>query len=530
MIHDYKFQPKTGKSHNKTRRRRSPFLIGTLAIATAVSFAYLSTPPTVEPLTEVVTIAKPQQTVSLALPAKPGSQPDGAIGTSMTTGDRTAEPLSLLSSAEIATNSGAPEGPDNESDAAGRVATQEREPDKLTEQDPVTADGPGLDTPQATLPAMSNADFRTHEIKSGESLASIFADTDLSPQLLHRIVNSSKEAEKLADIRPGQTLEFHFQDDGSLAKLILIRNRVDSIVVTANDDDFDTEIVSKAVDRRIAGAASVIESSLFVDGQKAGLTDSQIMELAAMFGWDIDFALEIRAGDQFKVLYEEQYLDGKKFRNGPILAAEFTNRGHVYTALRYTSNDGEVGYYDETGHSKRRAFIRTPIKFARVSSGFSRKRWHPVLKKWRSHKGVDYAAPTGTPIRATGAGKITFRGWKGGYGRVVIVQHGSKYQTLYAHMSKFSSRAKTGRKVKQGQIIGYVGKSGLATGPHLHYEFRVNGVHRNPLKVELPKSLKLAKSELPSFRRETADALAELRAVQSPTMVASVAAESSQTR
>ena len=245
------------------------------------------------------------------------------------------------------------------------------------------------------------------------------------------------------------------------------------------------------------------------------------MELAGIFGWDIDFALEIRAGDQFRVLYEEHYLDGEKLRDGPILAAEFTNRGQTHTAVRYADKDGEVGYYDVDGASKRRAFIRTPIKFARISSRYNPRRWHPVLKRWRSHKGVDYAAPKGTPVKATGDGRVVFRGGKSGYGKTVIIEHAGKYTTLYAHLNGYSKRSAKGKRVKQGQVIGYVGKTGLATGPHLHYEFRVNGKHRDPLRVKLPKSLSLAKSELSAFRKQTAPLLTQLAAVPSATMVAS---------
>lgn len=361
----------------------------------------------------------------------------------------------------------------------------------------------------------------SHTISSGESLATIFKAKSLSANLLHRIVNSSKTAKQLARIRPGQELRFLLDDENGLEELVLVKSPVESLHIRAGEDTFAAELVSKNVERRIASAAGTIESSLFVDGQKAGLSDAQIMELAALFGWDIDFALEIRSGDQFRLLYEEQYLGGEKYQNGPILAAEFVNKGNVYQAFRFEQNEGEIGYYDADGRNKRRAFIRTPVKFARVSSGFTNKRWHPVLKRWRSHKGVDYAAPTGTPIKATGSGKVIFRGWKGGYGRVVIVQHGSKYSTLYAHMSKFSSKAKAGSKVKQGQIVGYVGKSGLATGPHLHYEFRVNGVHKNPLTVKLPKSLPLPDSQLAAFKKQTEPLVAQLESIAQKTMVAS---------
>ncbi|MGD8955890.1 MAG: peptidoglycan DD-metalloendopeptidase family protein [Chromatiaceae bacterium] len=359
-----------------------------------------------------------------------------------------------------------------------------------------------------------------HRIAKGESLARIFAAQGLDAALLHRIVNSSKEAKSLAKIQPGQKIRFLFDENSELTRLELHRNRVESLRVGISDDDISVEQISKAVEKRTASAAAVIEASLFVDAQKAGLSDGQIMDLASIFGWDIDFALEIRAGDQFRVLFEEHYLDGEKLRDGPILAAEFTNRGKTYRAVRYEDRNGEVGYFDDDGHSKRRAFIRTPIKFARVSSRFNPKRWHPILKRWRSHKGVDYAAPVGTPIRASGDGRVSFRGTKGGYGRTVILQHAGQYTTLYAHLSKYSKRAKVGARVKQGQVIGYVGKSGLASGPHLHYEFRVHGVHKDPLRVQLPKALALPKSEIPTFRETTAPLLAQLNSIPADTMVA----------
>ena len=360
-----------------------------------------------------------------------------------------------------------------------------------------------------------------HQITKGESLARIFAEQGLEPSLLHRIVNSSKAAKKLAQLRPGQTLRFQFDENRELSRLELHRNRVESLRIAITDDEIKTEQISKSVDRQIASTAGTIESSLFADGQKAGLSDGKIMELAGIFGWDIDFALEIRAGDQFRVLYEEHYLNGEKLRDGPILAAEFTSRGKTFRAVRYEDRHGEVGYFDDDGHSKRRAFLRTPIKFARISSRFNPKRWHPVLKRWRSHKGVDYAAPTGTPIKASGDGRVVHRGTKGGYGRTVIIQHAGKYTTLYAHMSKYSKRAKVGNRVKQGQVIGYVGRSGLASGPHLHYEFRVRGKHRDPLRVKLPKSLSLPKAEIAKFRETTAPLLAQLDLIPEATMVAS---------
>jgi murein DD-endopeptidase MepM/ murein hydrolase activator NlpD len=339
--------------------------------------------------------------------------------------------------------------------------------------------------------------------------------------VLHGIVNSSDEAKGLASIRHGQLLRLRLSEGSDLEALELERSRVETLRIRIDDDTFSAERVHKDVDVRIATAAGLIESSLFVDGQKAGLSDNIIMELANIFGWEIDFALEIRAGDRFRLVYEQHFLDGEKLRDGPILAAEFVNRGETFRAIRYENRDGDVAYYDDEGRSKRRAFLRTPIKFGRISSGFNPKRWHPVLKKWRSHKGVDYAAPTGTPILASGDGRVTFRGTKGGYGNTVILQHAGKYTTLYAHMSKFARRVQNGSRVKQGQVIGYVGKSGLATGPHLHYEFRVDGVHKDPLRVKLPKSLALPETEIQDFKTVATPLLAQLEAIGQETLVAS---------
>ncbi len=359
-----------------------------------------------------------------------------------------------------------------------------------------------------------------HVVGKGENLAAIFKQQDLSPALLHRIVTSSPQAKNLARIHPGQKLFFAFDANDELQQLTLERSRIHRLEISRTEDGFLATEISRPVEKRFANATGIIESSLFVDGQKAGLSDAQIMELAQIFGWDIDFALEIREGDQFHVIFEEQYLDGEKIKNGPILAAEFINRGDTYKAVRYTDKAGDTAYYDTEGHAKRRAFIRTPVKFARISSRFTRKRWHPVLKRWRSHKGVDYAAPTGTPVKATGNGKVVFRGRKGGYGNAIFLRHGGKYTTVYGHLSRFAKGLKNGKAVKQGQIIGYVGSTGLASGPHLHYEFRVNGVHRNPLTIKLPKTVRLAKSELSRFKKLTAPLVAQLDELRAKTMVA----------
>jgi len=325
-------------------------------------------------------------------------------------------------------------------------------------------------------------------VTSGDSLARIFSRLGLSAKLLHQITNSCKEAKGLTNIRPGESLRIRLDDHGQLQELIYQRNAVEALHITLHGDGFKARTDIKQVEKRLGYLSGTIVSSFYLSAQKAGLSDALIMDLATIFGWDIDFALEIRKGDRFSVVFEEGFLNDTRYGNGRILAAEFVNRGKVYRAIRHEKDNGESDYYSPNGNSMRKAFLRAPVDFRRISSRFTKERFHPVLGKKRPHRGVDYAAATGTPIKAAGDGRVIFRGTKGGYGRTVILKHGSQYTTLYAHLSRFRSKVKNGTRVKQGQTIGYVGKSGLATGPHLHYEFRVNNRHRNPLTVKLPAS------------------------------------------
>jgi len=348
------------------------------------------------------------------------------------------------------------------------------------------------------------------QVKKGDSLSRIFSRLGLSATLLHRIVNSSKEAKQLARIRPGQFLKVKLDLEGNLLALIHERSAIESLQVLPAGDSFETRIVERGLEKRVAQATGTITNSLYEGAQRAGLSDELIMELANIFGWDIDFALEIRAGDRFSLIYEEEYLDGKKYDNGPILAAEFINRGKVFRAIRYQDDQGDSNYFSADGRSMRKAFLRAPVDFRRISSRFTKARWHPVLGKKRPHRGVDYAAATGTPIKASGDGRVTFRGRKGGYGNTVIIKHGNQYTTLYAHLSRFNRKVKKGSRVQQGQVIGYVGKTGLATGPHLHYEFRVNGVHRNPLTVKIPAAAPIDKKYRQNFASKSAPLLKQL--------------------
>ncbi|WP_275097753.1 OapA family protein [Sedimenticola hydrogenitrophicus] len=389
---------------------------------------------------------------------------------------------------------------------------------------PATGDEatPDASTPaedQEVLVSMDHGTWQEERVKPGDSLALIFSRLKLSPNLLHRIVNSSKEAKTLANIRPGEAIKVRIDQQGDLLELVHKQSEIRSLQILPTDESFAAQINDRSLEKRIASAAGTITSSLYMGAQRAGLSDALTMELANIFGWDIDFALEIRAGDQFSLIYEEEYLDGKKYRNGPILAAEFVNQGKVFRAIRFEDDEGYSSYYSPEGESMRKAFLRAPVDFRRISSRFTKARYHPVLGKKRPHMGVDYAAATGTPIKASGDGRVIFRGTKGGYGRTVMIKHGSQYTTLYAHMSKFRGNVNNGSRVRQGQVIGYVGQSGLATGPHLHYEFRVNGVHRNPLTIKLPAAEPLAKDHRAKFAQISSQLLAELDLI-AKTMVA----------
>lgn len=351
-------------------------------------------------------------------------------------------------------------------------------------------------------------------VKHGDSLASIFSRLDIPSRELLNLLAQGGATHNLKKIYPGQTLRMLTGEEGKLLRLVYQVDQLSTLEISRSGDEFEISTTHRTPERRVKNSTGTIESSLFLSAQEAGLSDSLTMELAGIFGWDIDFVLDIRQGDQFTVLYEELYLDGENIGNGDILAAEFVNQGKKYQAIRYTDKGGKTDYYSLDGKSMRKAFLRSPVEFSRISSGFSLGRKHPILNKIRAHKGVDYAASRGTPIKATSNGKIVHRGNKGGYGKTIIIQHGTKYSTLYAHMSNYRKGLKQGSRVKQGQIIGYIGSSGLATGPHLHYEFRVDGVHRDPLRVKLPGAEPLDKQYIDDFMAKAESLVAQLDLVR----------------
>ena len=331
-------------------------------------------------------------------------------------------------------------------------------------------------------------------VKPGESLALIFSRLGLSSNSLYKIMSLGKETSILKTLIPGDKLKFHIEDN----QLIALQYEMELtkiLKVSKKDNKFITEKINIKLDSITKNANGIINDSLFLSGQKAGLSANLIMQLVAIFGWDIDFVLDIRKGDSFTILYEEQYKNGTKVAEGPIIAAEFINQGKAIRAIRYSENNERSNYYAVNGDAMRKAFLRTPVDFfSRISSRFSLGRKHPVLNKIRAHKGVDYAAPMGTPVKATGDGVVAFAGKDGGFGRKIKLKHGGAYSTVYAHLQRIGKNIRRGKEVKQGQIIGYVGSTGLSTGPHLHYEVIVNGKKINSQKLNLPSG-KILKGE-----------------------------------
>jgi murein DD-endopeptidase MepM/ murein hydrolase activator NlpD len=346
-------------------------------------------------------------------------------------------------------------------------------------------------------------------VHSGDTLDQLFRKNDLDLANLAAIVSLPEAAESLRLLRPGDELTIE-HEGRQLVSLYRDLDLTNSLRISRGESGYTAEIIERPVDIRKRLAYGRIDSSLFESAVAAGMSDKLVMSLAGIFAWDVDFVLDIRKGDDYYVVYEEIYQDGKYVTSGDIVAAEFNNNGRTFRAVRYVDSDGRTDYYTPEGRSLRKAFIRAPVDFTRISSAFNPNRRHPILNTIRAHKGVDYAAPSGTPIKAAGDGKIIFRGRKGGYGNCVIIQHGGNITTLYAHMSKFA-KAGLNSRVRQGDTIGYVGHTGLATASHLHYEYRLNGVHRNPRTVPLPQADPIKEEYRADFLAKAEPLLSELQ-------------------
>ena len=370
-----------------------------------------------------------------------------------------------------------------------------------------------MDLPSGFHPPLSTPDMwserLTLTIKRGDTLDRLFRQNGLSLADLSMIARMPETGPHLRVLKPGDEMEITHVD-GSLHSFYRELDLTSGLLVTRQEPGFIAEIIERPIDTEMHSAYGRIESSLFESAAEAGLNDKVIMNLAGLFAWDIDFVYDIRIGDDYYVMYEKVYQDGEFVMDGNILAAEFNNNGRTYQAIRYVDAEGRADYFTPEGDSVRKAFVRAPVDFTRISSNFNPRRRHPVLNTIRAHRGVDYAAPRGTPIKAAGDGKVIFRGRKGGYGNTVILQHGGNITTLYAHMSNFDRKATNGKRVRQGQVIGYVGATGLATAAHLHYEYRLNGVHRNPRTVPLPQADPISAEYKQDFQAHAAPILEEL--------------------
>ena len=445
---DYKPEIVWGKP--ATRRRRPGYWLLSAAVPLLLAFIWFADPG--EPDTEIMDDTRQPRSFTSSVTPYLEDEPTGQENT----------------------------GPANSEQFAGKFS------------DLITHKQPGSDAGAAT-------DWIDIDIKTGDNMADIFKRRGLSPRDLHEILNSHELAPALKQLRPGQIISLQV-DDGRLLALRFDLDLTQTLLARKQAGSFSSEIITVELETRVRQAQAVINESLFLAGQAAGLPDKLIMQLIDIYGWDIDFRLDIRKGDSFKVIFEEKYKLGEKVAEGPVLAAEFNNQDRKIRSVRFEHENDDIDYYTPAGTNLRKAFLRNPLNFSRISSHFNLRRKHPVLNRIRAHKGVDYAAASGTPIKATGDGTIQHIGNKGGYGKTIILKHGGKYSTLYAHLSRYRKGMKHGRSVKQGQVIGYVGKTGLATGPHLHYEFRVNEQHHNPLTVRLPAAENVPTAELDSFR------------------------------
>lgn len=349
-------------------------------------------------------------------------------------------------------------------------------------------------------------------VEPGQTLSNLFETAGVPATVMHRVLEHPGTREVLTRLRPGAEIAFDLPVNGQLRALRFDRDANHRVELSMQGEQIREKVLERATTRRTVVASGEIRSSLYASATKAGLSPSAINTMTdEIFKYDIDFSKDVQPGDRFSVVMDETWREGERIDTSKILAATFSTGGKTYTGFRY-ERDGKFEYFDIDGRPLKKSFIRMPIQFARLSSTFGARR-HPVLGSMRMHKGVDYAARTGTPIMAAGDARVQFAGTQRGYGNVVILDHGRGYTTLYGHMSRFGN-VKTGQRVNQGTVIGYVGSTGMSTGPHLHYEFRVNGEHRNPLSVTMPPPEPLKGAELAAFRAQTSPAMARIQGME----------------
>jgi murein DD-endopeptidase MepM/ murein hydrolase activator NlpD len=361
--------------------------------------------------------------------------------------------------------------------------------------------------------------WQEHLVGSGDNLSTLSQRAKFSAKDVYKI-SSSPNGKSLRNLYPGEKLRFGANDTGQLIELHYVKTPLESQVFIRQEDSFVAETRVREPEIILSYGEGVIEDSLYLSGKQSNLPDKLIMEMADIFGWDIDFVFDIRPGDSFALLFEDRFIEGVKLSTGNIVAASFTNRNKRYQAVRYTNKKGQSNYYTPEGLSMRKTFLRTPLDIFRISDGFNLRRKHPIHKKIKAHRGVDYAAPRGTPVYAAGGGKVTEVGYSKYNGNYVFIQHGQSYITKYLHLDK--KKVRKGQTVKQRQIIGTVGSTGYSTGSHLHYEFLINGVHRNPRTVTLPQARPIPKTDRLEFDLAVSPVLAQLAEYKAARQLATI--------
>ena len=358
--------------------------------------------------------------------------------------------------------------------------------------------------PHVAPPAGSIATFwRNERVQRGDTVVELLRRLNVEDAAANEYLRGSQAAEPFRKLAVGKTVQAETGADGNLLALRYLSSNGNQVVIEKKTDGFKTSVLPPQSEQRVFMRTGEIKNTLFAATDEADLPEPVANQLAQIFGGDIDFHRDLRKGDKFTVVYEMTYSNGEPVRSGRIQTAEFINRGKAFRVVYFQNDSGQGDYYTPDGKSARKAFLRSPLEFSRVSSGFSLSRLHPVLGKWRAHKGVDYAAPVGAKVKATADGTVTFVGKQGGYGNVVMVDHQGRYTTVYGHMSRFTSGLRRGQHVGQGDIIGYVGMTGLVSGPHLHYEFKINGQQRDPLRVALPDATPISEQQKTSFQEAT---------------------------
>jgi murein DD-endopeptidase MepM/ murein hydrolase activator NlpD len=369
----------------------------------------------------------------------------------------------------------------------------------------------GLEIPEVQPASYADMTFwRQERIQTGDTMATLLARLEVNSRDAAALIRDARDIKAFNQLVPGKPVHVQTTAGGDLLLLRYFPGGSEQLLLERNGNGFQVSNRGPELETHVQMKSGVIESSLYAAIDIAGVPDNVATQIVDILASEIDFHKDLRKGDRFTVVYDSLYGNGEPARAGRVLAVEFVNQGLPHRALYFRDQNGESGYYTPDGKNLRRAFLRSPLEFSRISSGFSNGRFHPVLKTWRAHKGIDYAAPTGTRVKAASQGTVAFVGWQGGYGKVIILDHQGGYSTVYGHLSDFAKGLRKGQYVRQGEVIGNVGATGMATGPHLHYEFRQNGVQRDPLKIAMPAANPVPQKQMTAFYEYTKGSMARL--------------------